>query len=157
MNVRNFFDLSQPIRFREKHKTHKESHVAVALPTPASLATEAGAIEVGMAAPAAIAPSSPAPAAATELTVAWQVAIYLILILSIFASRFLDLYRAGVMGEFTVDGPYLLFTAIASLLAFPIVYDRAELTRDRPMLVQIGLIFAAGMGWEKIVATAMGK
>jgi hypothetical protein len=56
-----------------------------------------------------------------------------------------------------VDGPYLLFTAIASLLAFPVVYDRAELNRNRPMFVQMALIFTAGMGWEKIVATVVGN
>jgi predicted small integral membrane protein len=159
MDIRSFFDLSQPVRLRERHRTPKARRVAVALPAPAALATAAGAIEVGMPAPApapAVA-AMPSASSANELAWAWQVAIYFILILSIFASRFIDLYRAGVLSGFSVDGPYLVFTAIAALLALPVVYDRAELSRDRPMLVQVGLIFAAGMGWEKLVSTALGK
>lgn len=31
------------------------------------------------------------------------------------------------------------------------------ISRDQPALLQVCLIFTAGMGWEKIVATAVGK
>lgn len=159
MNMRTFFDLSKPVEFFDKRQATEASRVTAARSAPAALATETGAFEVGMPAPSA-APARPAPpafSAASRLTLAWQVAIYMFLILSIISSRFLDLYRAGVLGQFSVDGPYLVFTAIASLMAFPIVYDRAQLNQGRPILVQIGLVFAAGMGWEKLIATAIGK
>ena len=159
MSIRTFFDLSLPI-FGGHAKKPTATSVADVVPHAAALATEeAGPVNIKLAEPTR-APAEIVVAevpAGTQLTWAWQVAIYVILVLSIFSSRFLDLYRAGVLDEFRVDGPYMLFTAIASLLAFPIVYDRAQLTRGRPVLVQIGVIFAAGMGWEKLIATAIGK
>ena len=127
MNLRSYFDLSQPVTFR------------AAAPTQP--------------------PGGPPPAVASgqEMGFAWQVFTYFVLVFSIVASRFLDLYRAGVAGTFHLDWAYLLFISIAALLAFPVVYDKARLTRGQPVLLQIGLIFSAGMGWEKIVATAVGK
>lgn len=98
--------------------------------------------------------SAPAPAAAVSLGAGWQIVVYVTLLLSIVASRYLDLYRAGTASEFGLDWPYLLSVAIVSLLAFPVVYDKAQLSRDRPIFLQLALIFTAGMGWEKIVATA---
>lgn len=92
-----------------------------------------------------------------KLTLKWQLITYVVLVLSIMASRYLDLFRAGVASSFRVDVPYLIFIAIASLLVFPLVYDKACLNTDKPVLLQIGVIFSAGMGWEKIVSTALGK
>lgn len=129
MNIRRYFDLSQP--------TFGPSSRASGAAKP----TTAGAVFP----------------AASQISVAWQIATYCILLLSILASRFLDLYRAGVAYSLELDWSYLLFIAIVSLLAFPIVYDKAQLNKDKPILLQIGLIFTAGMGWEKIVATAIGR
>jgi hypothetical protein len=44
-----------------------------------------------------------------------------------------------------------------SLVAFPVVYSKTTLNPDNPVIVRIALIFTAGMGWEKIVSTAIGK
>lgn len=88
---------------------------------------------------------------------AWQLAIYLVLAASIVASRYVDLYRAGIPEQFAIDRYYVVFVAIMAMLAFPVVYDRAQLSRQRPLLLQLVLIFSAGMGWEKLVATALGK
>ncbi|HEV3330584.1 MAG TPA: hypothetical protein VG096_06370 [Bryobacteraceae bacterium] len=108
---------------------------------------------------AAAAPAlAPAPAQADSgLSVGLQVGIYAILVSSIVSSRFLDLYRAGIADQFVPDWKYVLSVVIVSLLAFPAVYDRARSTSGQPVLVQIGLIFTTGMGWEKIVATVVGK
>lgn len=159
MNVRSFFDLSQPVGFREKPKARKTADAPVGAPAPTAAPAVGTVTEIPPAGSVVVPGTalSSSPSGSQELSWAWQVAIYFVLVLSILSSRFLDLYRAGVLSEFTVDGPYLLFIAIASLLAFPIVYARAELNRNRPMLLQIALVFAAGMGWEKIVATAIGR
>ena len=116
-------------------------------------------VTVGKKRPASPAPSAPtaSPTPDQPMTLAWQIATYLILLLSIVASRYLDLYRAGVASSFTLDWAYLLFAAVVSLLAFPVVYDRAQFSKNRPAFLQIGLIFSAGMGWEKILATAAGN
>ena len=91
------------------------------------------------------------------MSLKWQIATYFILLLSIVASHFLDLYRVGAQATLGLDWRYLLFIAIASLLAFPVVYDKARFNRGQSALLQICLIFTAGMGWRKIVATAVGK
>ena len=132
MNIRRYFDLSEPVTFGVPR-----------LPPPTMKVPQK-------------APLSPPPPS-RQLTLGWQIATYCILLIAILASRFLDLYRAGVASTLQLDWGYLLFMAIASLLAFPVVYDRAQLTKGQPILVQIGLVFTAGMGWEKIVAAAIGK
>jgi hypothetical protein len=102
--------------------------------------------------------TAPAPGAKPQaVSAAWQAAMYLVLVLSILASRFLDLYRAGVADRFGVDWKYLLFVAIVALLVFPVVYTRAQLNRDDPTFVQLVLVFSTGMGWEKILATVTGN
>lgn len=130
MSIRNYFDLSEPVTFRARKS-----------PPPA----------VGAATP--VRTSAPSQV----LALPWQIATYCILLFAIVASRYLDLYRVGLVSEFKLDLPYLLFLVIASLLAFPVVYDKARLNKDQPILLQICLVFTAGMGWEKIVATAIGR
>ncbi len=132
MNIRRYFDLSQPATFREP------------VPPAPKIAAAAATIE-------------PTVAPAQQMGLKWQIATYVILLLSIVASRFLDLYRIGRSTAFGLDWQYLSFVAIASLLAFPVVYDKARFNKDQPVLLQICLIFTAGMGWEKIAATVIGK
>ncbi len=159
MNIRDFFDLSQRVTFSRKREIVSDASAPVPSASPAMAVDGTAAMPIPVPASPVVAAGtlSLSPSNSTELTLVWQLVIYLLLILSIFSSRFLDLYRAGVLDQFRLDGPYLLFTAIASLLAFPVVYDRADLNRNRPVFVQLALIFAAGMGWEKIVATVIGK
>lgn len=84
----------------------------------------------------------------------WQSVIFITLIFSIIASRFIDYYRAAVPWSPFKDWQYLLFAVIVSLLAFPAVYRKAQHSRKDPVLVQLGVIFAAGLGWEKLLSTA---
>jgi len=87
-------------------------------------------------------------------SISWQILIFVTLIFSVIASRFIDYYRAAVSWSLFRDWQYLLFAAIVSLLAFPIVYRKAQHSRNDPILVQLGMIFAAGLGWEKVLSTA---
>jgi len=90
----------------------------------------------------------------SQLSPARQVLDFMIFLLAVLASRFLDLYRHAVAGNpLSVDGSYLLFAVIVSLAAFPVVYDRAVRSRNSPLLVHIALIFTTGLGWEKILST----
>src|SRR3970040_1084495 len=88
MSIRGYFALSQPATFGARR--------------PASTASGA---------------QTPAPTSipSRQLTLAWQIAIYFILLGAIVASRFLDLYRAGVPFAFQLDWAYLSFIAICSL------------------------------------------
>lgn len=111
----------------------------------------------GTTAPVGTTPQPMPKSGTPQSGVTWQVATYLLVLVSIVASRFCDLYRAGALSSFRLDAPYLLFLGIVSLIAFPVVYTKAALSQGDPVLVRIALIFTAGMGWEKIVATAIGK
>ena len=94
--------------------------------------------------------STVSPLPATRHTLFSQVGTYCVVVTSILASRFLDLYRAGVADSFLLEWHYLIFASIVSLVAFPIVYDRIKFEQSQPALVRLSLIFSAGMGWEKI-------
>jgi hypothetical protein len=39
-------------------------------------------------------------------------------------------------------------------MAFPIVYKKAQQSRNDPILVQLGFVFSAGIGWEKMLSSA---
>jgi magnesium-transporting ATPase (P-type) len=89
-----------------------------------------------------------------NVSMGWQIIIFATLTLSIIASRFIDYYRAAIFWSPFRDWQYLFFALIVSLLAFPIVYRKAQSSRNEPLLVQLGVIFAAGLGWEKMLSTA---
>src|ERR1041385_2950074 len=87
---------------------------------------------------------------------AWQIIMFTTLTLSIVASRFIDYYRAAISWSPLRDWQYLLFALIVSLMAFPIVYRKAQQSRSDPVLVQLGVVLAAGIGWEKMLSTTAG-
>jgi hypothetical protein len=115
----------------------------------ATMASESGT------APALSQSGARRPGASKDLTapMGWQVSIFATLTLSIIASRFIDYYRAAIPWSPFRDWQYLFFALIVSLLAFPIVYRKAQGSRNEPILVQLGVIFAAGLGWEKMLST----
>lgn len=91
---------------------------------------------------------------APKISTATQLEMFFTLVLSVIASRFLDYYRGAVSWNPLRDWPYLFFAVIVSLMAFPVVYQKAQRNRSEPTLVQLGLIFTAGIGWEKMLSTA---
>lgn len=99
-----------------------------------------------------------------QLSVKWQIVVLVTFMVAVLASHFLDSYMAGGhTGDFYADWSwrYLLFAAIVTFTSFPVAYDRARQSKDVPTLVQIGLIFLTGMGWDKLLSTlhyvAIGK
>jgi len=91
---------------------------------------------------------------APKISTATQLEMFFTLILSVIASRFLDYYRGAVSWNPLRDWQYLFFAVIVSLVAFPVVYRKAQRNRSEPTLVQLGFIFTAGIGWEKMLSTA---
>ena len=49
---------------------------------------------------------------------------------------------------------WALFAVIAAVLIFPVIY-RAAFDANKPFLVHLAPIFAAGLGWESLLGTAM--
>jgi hypothetical protein len=94
------------------------------------------------------------PGSGQQLSLPWQLIIYVIFMLAVIASRFIDFYTNGIPGNpIVLDWKYLLFAAIISIAAFPVVYDKALATKNAPYLVQIALVFTTGLGWEKVLST----
>jgi hypothetical protein len=87
MSIRRYFDLSQPATFSDP-KPPKPSAAAAAQ----------------------------ASASAHPLPLGWQIVTYVVLVLAIMASRYLDLVTAGTASSFRLDLPYLIFLAIVALL-----------------------------------------
>jgi hypothetical protein len=47
-----------------------------------------------------------------------------------------------------------VFACVTSAIIFPAVYRKA-FDADSPLLVQLGPIFASGLGWQSLMATAI--
>jgi len=91
----------------------------------------------------------------TDMSLKWQIVVLVTFMLAVLASHFLDSYMAGVHpGGVFADWSwrYMLFAAIITFTAFPIAYQKARENRDAPTLVQIGMVFLTGMGWDKILS-----
>ena len=89
-----------------------------------------------------------------ERSLGAQVSMFTTLMVSVIASRYVDYYRAAVSWSPLHDWHYLLFALIVSFMAFPIVYKKAQQSRNDPIFVQLGLVFSAGIGWEKMLSSA---
>jgi drug/metabolite transporter (DMT)-like permease len=89
-----------------------------------------------------------------RLPFTWQLIVYGIFLLAVVSSRFLDFYTSAIPGNpFVIDWKYLVFAAIISLAAFPVVYEKAIGSRNSPYMVQVALVFTTGLGWEKMLST----
>jgi len=94
------------------------------------------------------------PGDGQQLSLPWQLIVYVIFMLAVIASRFIDFYTNGIPGNpIVLDWKYLLFAAIISIVAFPVVYDKALATKNAPYLMQIAMVFTTGLGWEKVLST----
>jgi hypothetical protein len=89
-----------------------------------------------------------------ERSLGAQASMFATLMISVIASRYVDYYRAAVSWSPLHDWHYLLFALIVSFMAFPIVYKKAQQSRNDPIFVQLGLVFSAGIGWEKMLSSA---
>lgn len=91
-----------------------------------------------------------------DVSVKWQLAVLGTFMLAVLASHFLDSYMAGVhQGGAFADWSwrYMLFAAIVTFTSFPIAYQKARENSDSPTLVQMGMVFLTGMGWDKLLST----
>lgn len=84
----------------------------------------------------------------------WQLALYGALLLGILANSYLVAARSRRRYRF--NWRRFLVGAIIALVIFPAVYDGAEANLGRPTLVQLALIFAAGLGYESLFSGVVG-
>jgi uncharacterized membrane protein len=88
------------------------------------------------------------------ISLGWQLALYAALLLGILANGVLVAVRAGKRYRF--QWSRFLVSAIIGVVIFPAVYDGARSNLDQPTLVQLALIFSAGMGYESIFSGIAG-
>ena len=80
----------------------------------------------------------------------WQIALYGTLLASMLANRYLRFENGGTPDSF-FSTAFLVQDAIAALTAFPAVYAKLQFKTDQPFFAQLGVVFAAGMGWQHLV------
>jgi hypothetical protein len=83
--------------------------------------------------------------------IVWQ---YLALVAGILIQPFLARYSAAKIWDFHGFSGWLLFALIVGLVIFPGVYKKAFDPASSPILVQLCAIFASGIGWQSLLATA---
>ena len=67
-------------------------------------------------------------------------------------NRHLRFQNGGTPGSFFTTA-FLVQDAIAALTAFPAVYAKLQFKTDQPVFAQLGVIFAAGMGWQHLICS----
>lgn len=80
----------------------------------------------------------------------WQTTLYATLLAAMVTNRYLRFQNGGTPGSFFTTA-FLLQDAIAALTAFPAVYAKLQFKSDQPLFAQLGVIFAAGMGWQHLI------
>ncbi len=92
-----------------------------------------------------------------QMPLKWQLVVLITFLAGVLASHFLAAYQAAVSPAAVFadwSWRYWLFAAIVTLAAFPVAYERARENTTSPTLVQIGMIFLTGMGWNTILNAA---
>jgi hypothetical protein len=79
---------------------------------------------------------------------------YFAVLLGIIAEPFFNAYRTtGGFGKVKLSIGLLVFSVIVACLILPAVYKNA-FDPDKPLFVQLCAIFAAGVGWQTLLASA---
>lgn len=79
---------------------------------------------------------------------------YVAMVLGVVVQPFFAAYQQTSRWSFGGFSGRLLFAIIVGLVIFPAVYKRA-FDPEKPLFVQLCAIFAAGMGWESLLRTAL--
>jgi hypothetical protein len=79
---------------------------------------------------------------------------YVSLVLGVAVQPFFEAYQQTQLWNVHGTWGRLLFAVIVGLIIFPSVY-RGAFDPDKPIFVQLCAIFAAGMGWQSLLHTAL--
>lgn len=79
---------------------------------------------------------------------------YVALVLGVLIQPFFSVYQQSGQWNLAGVGGRLLFAVLAGIAIFPAVYKNA-FDPEKPLFVQLCAIFAAGMGWESLLKTAI--
>ncbi len=95
------------------------------------------------------------------LPLKWQVVVMITFLAGILASHYMSSYAGNFPhGEGLLQQAYAftdwswrywLSALIVTLAAFPTAYEKALEIRDSPSLVQVGVVFVTGVGWNTVL------
>lgn len=88
-----------------------------------------------------------------RLTIGRQIALYVTVVLGIFASNILQNYQAGQ--TLSISWPTPLIALIVGFVLLPGAVDSTKLNGGKEELVQFGTVFTYGMGWQTLLAAAI--
>jgi hypothetical protein len=88
-----------------------------------------------------------------KITIPPIVPQYVALVLGILIQPFFSAYQINGTWEFQGIWGRLLFSVIAGIIILPSVYKNA-FDPDKPLIIQLCLIFVAGIGWENLLSIA---
>ena len=88
------------------------------------------------------------------ISLGWQLALYGALVVGILANGVLAAVRAGRRYRF--QWPRFLVSAVIGLVIFPGIYEGAQANLGQPTLVQLGAVFASGLGYESLFSGIAG-
>jgi len=88
-----------------------------------------------------------------RLTLGRQIALYVTVVLGVFASSFLQNYQAGQ--SFSPNGLSLVLALIVGFVLLPGAVDSSKLNGQKEELVQFGMVFTYGMGWQTLLGAAI--
>ncbi|MCG8653058.1 MAG: hypothetical protein MI861_24680 [Pirellulales bacterium] len=78
---------------------------------------------------------------------------WITLVAGIVIQPFFANYRVNGVWAFEGFSGWTLFAVIAGVIIFPSVYRQSF--DDKPLIVSLGPIFTAGLGWEALLGTAI--
>ena len=79
---------------------------------------------------------------------------YIALVAGVLVQPFFSTYQQAGQWNFGGLSGRLLFAVLAGIAIFPAVYKHS-FDPEKPLFVQLCAIFAAGMGWESLLKTAL--
>jgi hypothetical protein len=88
-----------------------------------------------------------------RLTIGRQIALYVTVVLGVFASNILQNYQAGQ--SLSVSWPTPLIALIVGFVLLPGAVDSSKLNGGKEELVQFGTVFTYGMGWQTLLGAAI--
>jgi hypothetical protein len=81
---------------------------------------------------------------------------YVALIVGIVVQPYLLRYMSGGVWDLKGFIGWLVASIFIAIMAFPAVYKNS-LDPDKPLVVQLCVIFATGMGWQTLVGAALNR
>ena len=94
------------------------------------------------------------PAGSQDVPIAWQVLLYLVVVLGVVLSEGVAMARTGGPIRIELNRPWLVVASIVALVVFPAVWREIGAMDEASLLVQMGMAAQGGVFWGVVMAGA---